>query len=309
MSDLEAAAPMPELDDAPMATLPEGDVETEQEELPIDTDSGEDTDPEDDGGNEGEPEPLELVTIERNGKQYQIPKELEGELLMQSDYTKKTQSVAERAKELDEREKSIAKQAEASEAELTARATLASVAAELAEYQKLTPADWQAHMNNDPLGTQQHRLRYEALRDQKAELEGVVSQAQTERTEKAQQDFAKRVQETLDAALTILPGVTAETRGDAVGKLATFATSEGIPEQVLKDNWSPTLLKLLHMAQVGKLAIAKQSAPTKATVKPVAPLQTVRSATSPTATRSLGDIAKSDDMEAYAAARAAGKRR
>jgi hypothetical protein len=308
MSELEAATPLPELDDAPLATLPEAEVETEQEELPVDTDAGEDTGPEENGG-EGEQEPLELVTIERNGKQYQIPKELEGELLMQSDYTKKTQSVAERAKELDEREQSIAKQSEASEAELTARATLASVSAQLAEYQKLTPADWQAHMNNDPLGTQQHRLMYEALRDQKAELEGTISQAQTERTEKAKQDFANRVQETLDAALTVLPGVTAETRGPAIDKLVAFADSEGIPEQVLKDNWSPTLLKLLHKAHVGSLAIAKQSAPTKATTKPVAPLQTVRSATSPTATRSLGDIAKSDDMEAYAKARAAGKRR
>jgi len=260
-------------------------------------------------GDEGEPPTLEYVQIERNGKQYQVPKELEGEFLMQSDYTKKTQTVAERAKALDEREAAIGKQAEATEAELDARATLRTIETTLAEYAKLSPQDWQAHMQTDPLGTQQHRMQYEDLKAQKAELEGKISQAQAERTEKAQQDLAKRVQETLDAAMTIIPGITAETRGPAIDKLVAFANSEGIPEQVLKDNWSPTLLGLLHKAHIGALAIAKQSAPKPAPTPPAAPLQTVRTATSPQATRSLGDIAKSDDMEAYAAARAAGRKR
>jgi hypothetical protein len=303
----EPIAPLPELD-TPPAIEETAEVETEEQELPVDTDPG--GDPDGDGLDEGgEPEPIEFVTIERNGKQFQVPKELEGEFLMQSDYTKKTQETSKRAKELDEREASLAKQSEATEAELDARATLRSVTAELAEYQKLTPADWQAHMQTDPLGTQQHRMRYEALRDQKAELEGTISKAQTERTEKAQQDLAKRVQETLDAALTIIPGVTAETRGPMIDKLVSFAQSEGIPDQVLQANWSPTLLKLLHKAHVGSLAIAKQTAPKPAPKPAPAPLQTVRSATSPQATRSLNDIARSDDMEAYAAARANGRKR
>lgn len=266
-------------------------------------------DVEEEGSGETEVPELEYITVERNGKVFSVPKELEGEFLMQSDYTKKTQSVAERLKALDDREASITKQAEASEAELDARATLRSVAAELAEYQKLSPADWQAHMQTDPLGTQQHRLRYDALRDQKAELEGTISKAQAERTDKAQQGFAKRIQETLDAALTIIPGITTETRAPAIDRLVNFAQSEGIPEQALKDNWSPALLKLLHQAHIGSLAIAKQSAPKPAPTPAATPLQTVRSATSPQPSRSLADLAKGDDMEAYAAARKAGRTR
>lgn len=301
-------APLPELETATPEVAAQPEVETETpssdiEEVVLPKDVGEEED-------NLEPVPeLEYVTVERNGKTFQVPKELEGEFFMQADYTKKTQTVAERAKALDEREQQLTKQAEVSEAELDARAVLKGVASELAEYQKLTAADWQAHLQNDPYGTQQHRLRYEALRDQKAELEGTIRTAETQRTEKAQQDFAKRVQETLEAASTIIPGITAETRGPAIDKLVSFANSEGIPEQVLKDNWSPQLLKLLHKAHIGAQAIAKQSAPKPAPKQPIAPLATVKSGSSPEVSRSLAAMADSNDMSAYIAARKAGKTR
>lgn len=301
-------APLPELATATPEVAAQPEVETEApssdiEEVVLPKDVGEEEE-------NLEPVPeLEYVTVERNGKTFQVPKELEGEFFMQADYTKKTQTVAERAKALDEREQQLAKQAEVSEAELDARAVLKGVASELAEYQKLTAADWQAHLQNDPYGTQQHRLRYEALRDQKAELEGTIRTAETQRTEKTQQEFAKRVQETLEAASTIIPGITAETRGPAIDKLVSFANSEGIPEQVLKDNWSPVLLKLLHKAHIGAQAIAKQSAPKPAQKQPIAPLATVKSGSSPEVSRSLADLADSNDMSAYIAARKAGKTR
>ncbi|WP_323012902.1 hypothetical protein [Devosia sp.] len=307
MSDEQEPIVAPELPE-PAAIAPAVEPETEAPELATDVGGDEAPEPED-SGDGGEPAEPEYVTLERNGKQYQVPKELEGEFLMQGDYTKKTQTVAEKAKALEAREAALVQQAEATDAELDARATLKGVNAQLAEYAKLTPADWQAHMQTDPLGTQQHRMQFEDLKAQKAELEGIVNNASNERTEKAQQDLAKRVQETLEAAPTIIPGLTAETRGPAIDKLVAFATSEGIPEQVLKANWSPVLLGLLHKAHIGAQAIAKQAAPKAPPKAPVTPLVTVKTGSSPTASKSLADLADSDDMEAYAAARAAGKKR
>lgn len=306
--DQESIAALPELDTSAIGATAE--VETnEPQELPVDTDPGDTVAGGDDDNGEGGEAAPEFVTLERNGKQYQVPKELEGEFLMQGDYTKKTQTVAEKAKELEQREAQIAQQAEASEAELDARATLKGVTARLAEYAKLTAADWQHHMTQDPLGTQQARMEYDDLKAQKAELEGVVTNASTERTEKAQQDLAKRVQETLEAASTIIPGLTAETRTATIEKLVAFAASEGIPEQTVKSLWSPTFLGILHKAHIGSQAIARQAAP-KAPVKPtVTPLVTVKTGSSPTATKSLTDLADSGDMEAYAAARASGRKR
>src|SRR5690554_2065332 len=205
----ESIAPLPELDTPAIEASAEVETddipETPQDILePGEEEGAADTDE----GGEAEAAEPEFVTLERNGKQYQVPKELEGEFLMQGDYTKKTQTVAEKAKELEAREQQLSQQAEATEAELDARATLKGVTARLAEYAKLTAADWQHHMQADPLGTQQARMEYDDLKAQKAELEGVVSNADTQRTEKAQQDLAKRVQETLEAAPTVIPGLT-----------------------------------------------------------------------------------------------------
>ena len=165
-------------------------------------------------------------------------------------------------------------------------------------------------MQNDPLGTQQARMQYDMLRERQAQLEGVVSSATKERTEAAQQALAKRVQETFAEATKIIPGTTAETVNKTIEELVQFAHSEGIPEQVLQDNWSPQLLKLLHRARVGTLAMQKQAtaAPKPANQQPtLAPLEKVAGKSTPAASKSLRDIAASGDMEAYVASRKAGK--
>jgi hypothetical protein len=293
----------------PAAIAPTVELETDEyRELPKDV--GDDTASEADDNDEGGEQEDEIAELDFAFKKYSVPKSLkEAVEALRTDYTQKTQSTAETAKALAEREAAIAQQAEASEAELDARATLKGVTARLAEYAKLTSADWQHHMQTDPLGTQQARMEYDDLKAQKAELEGVVSKAGTERTEKAQQDLAKRVQETLEAAPKIIPGLTPETRAATIDKLVSFATSEGIPEQVLKANWSPVLLGILHKAHIGAQAIAKQSAPKPTTTATITPLATVKAAASPTTSKSVTDLAKGDDMAAYAAARAAGKKR
>lgn len=309
MSDEQETIVPTELPDTTAATGTAVETTTEDRELPVDVGDEQSTETEDAGdGEEAAAIEPEFVTLERNGKQYQVPKELEGEFLMQGDYTKKTQTVAEKAKELEAREQQLSQQAEASEAELEARATLKSVKAQLEEYEKLSPEDWNAHERQDPIGTRQHERLFQHLKAQQAELEGTIGKASTERTEKAQQDLAKRVQETLEAAPKIIPGLTAETRAATIDKLVNFATSEGIPEQVLKANWSPTFLGLLHKAHIGAQAIAKQSAPRQAAPAAViAPLATVKAQSSPTTVKSVAELAKGDDMEAYAAARRAGK--
>jgi hypothetical protein len=87
--ELETEAnPAPEDDTRPLET----EAEAETDELDNETD--------------GEPE-VETIEVERGGVKYTIPKALEGELLMQSDYTKKTMTLAEEKK--------------ATEAEITAK--------------------------------------------------------------------------------------------------------------------------------------------------------------------------------------------
>jgi hypothetical protein len=247
---------------------------------------------------------LETVEIEwDDGKKYVIPKPLESGILKNKDYTTKTQEAAALRKQLESREVEINQRLEATEQELDARAELRGISAQLADYAKLTAEDWQYHLQQDPLGTQQARMQFEMLKDRKAELDGVLSKTTAERSEKAQQALAKRVQDTLAEAPKIIPGWTPETANKTMDELLSYATSEGIPEQVLKDNWSPQLLKLLHRAHLGHNLLTKQAtAPKPAPTVVPQPLQTVAGKSSAPAS---GDLA-SLDMEAYVAARKKG---
>lgn len=246
-----------------------------------------------------EPE-IETIEIEwDDGKKYTIPKAIEAGVLKNKDYTTKTQEAAALRKQLESREAEINQRAEATEAELTARAQLQSVTARLEEYAKLTAQDWAVHRANDPIGTENAWTEFQLLKDQKGQLEGLVTKAQSERTAKQQQDLAKRVQETLSEAPKIIPGWTPETGSKQIAELVEFAQSEGIPDQVLQNYWSPQLLKLLHRASLGTNLLKKQTAP----AKPMpAPLQTVTGKASAPTAGDLGSL----DMEAYVAARKRG---
>lgn len=303
MADEQEPAVSPELDNP--AIEPDAEIDPQEPpEVPQDVGTEGDQEGGDDpDGGEGDPPEIEYVTLDVDGKQYQVPKELEGMFLKNKDYTQKTQATAAKAKELDERETQLKQQAEVSEAELDARAELSTVTKQLAEFAKLTQADWDAHHNNDPMGTDKAWRHFHFLKDQKAELEGKISTAQTERTEKAQQELAKRVQDTVAFAKESIPG----WKPELTDTLVKFAVEDmQVPEALLKDNWSPTLYKLLHRAHLGEQSLKKQAAAIKPAPKqPIAPLSTVTPKGAPVQRRSLSELAKGDDMEAYAAARAA----
>ncbi len=266
---------------------------------PVDNDEGLD-----DSGEQSE----EFIDVERGGKTYKVPKALEGEFLMQADYTRKRQADAETAKGLESREAEINKLAEATEAELDARAQLKGINQNLEYYSKFTQADWDAAHDSDPMGTDKAWRAFEFLRHQKADLEATVSKTQNERTEKSAADLAKRVQETTAFAQKEIPGFKPEL----TDKLVKLAIDNGVPEATLKANWSPTFYKLLHLAHLGQETLTRQAAAPKVVAKPaaeIAPLQTV-AAKSQTASRpSLAELAKAGRMEEYAAARKAGRTR
>lgn len=256
---------------------------------------------------DGEAQPeaaAEYVTVDRNGKTYQVPKELEGEFLMQADYTRKRQADAEVAKALKEREQRIEQQAKATDEELDIRANLRTIDAELARFKDFDWPRYQQARQADPFGADEAWNYAQHLRTQRSEAAASLETRQTERTQKAQQDLAKRVEETLTFAREKIPNFKPEM----IGQMVELAQNLGVPEDAIKANWSPTFFALLHRAQIGEQVLKQQSAPKNAVPKtPVAPLVTVKATSGAAPSRSLADIAKSDDMEAYAAARRAGK--
>lgn len=243
-------------------------------------------------------EASEEVEIEwDDGNKYRIPKALESGILKNKDYTTKTQETAALKKALEADRTALEERSKATDEELDARADLRAIEKQLAEYAKLTPEDWNAHELQDPLGTRQHERMYQYLQNQKTELEGKLGQASKRRTEEAQQGLAKRVQET-HAFVEKLPGASKET----VSELIDAAYARGIPEEVVKSNWSPIFAELLFDARIGAMARQKQAAAPKLPAANLQPLAKVTGKTTPAAHTDLATA----DMEAYVAARRKG---
>ncbi len=238
----------------------------------------------------------ELEDIDWNGKTFKAPKGVKDGILMQSDYTKKTQAVSEQAKALEARRAEIDQQAAATEEELRDRAVLLGVNAQIEQYKDV---DWVTLARTDPVGYNEHRARFDQLRQAADETAASLKTKQAERTQKAERELANRVEETLKFAREKIPGFKPEL----IENLVQFAQAEGIPEEAIKSNWSPTFLNLLHKAHIGNLTLQKQSnLPKPAPAIPLTPLTTVSGKTTPAARTDLA----SADMEAYVAARRAG---
>lgn len=251
MADEELAIASPALE---TPASEETEIETtEVEDEALEADSETDGGPDDDG--EEEVDELDFAF-----KKYTVPKSLkEAVENLRADATRKTQEASAKAKALEARAAEIEESSKATEEELEARAELKSVSKTLEQYAKLTPEDWAAHEANDPQATAAAWRQYQFLKDQKAELDGKVSKAQAERTEKAQSDLTKRIQETLAHAQKNTSGL----KPDAIPKLVEFAEQLGVPEEAIKRNWSPIFADLLHYARIGKMAAAKQNAAPK----------------------------------------------
>ena len=269
-------------------------IEVEQDPTTNDNLTEEDVQPE-----EGQPEveavepAVEYAEIERGGKKYQVPKELEAEFLMQADYTRKTQATSAREKELDVREQHIAQQAQVTEEELTERATLVNVSNELQKYQNV---DWDALENEDPMGAQKHWRTFQTLQQQYGQLNHNLGQRQEHRTREAQQDIAKRIEETRTFAQKEIPGWSPEVDN----KILDFTQTMGISKEAIVQAMNPQVYKVLHLAWVGSQALNKPAtAPKPVSTTPAPkPLSTV-SAKGGTVSKDIADM----NMDEYAAHR------
>lgn len=188
------------------ANAPE--TEIEKEEGPIDLNSLDETEtdnaPEDgtEAVTEGLLEP-EYADVEYDGKVYQVPPNLKEAFLRQQDYTRKTQEVAEIRKQAEAYRAEAEQVRSASQEELSARATAFNLDSQLQQYANV---DWRALLQEDPIGYQEHRLNFETLQNQRGQVAQYLQTAEQQRSAHAQQDIAKRLQETRQFAEKEIPG-------------------------------------------------------------------------------------------------------
>lgn len=241
----------------------------------------------------GDEPALEMAEIEINGKRYQVPAEIKDGFLMDKDYRQKTQSLAEERRQVEARAAEIDQIRNVAQEELNARAHLIGINQRLEQYAQV---NWNAWGDEDPVAAQKGWIEYQQLERQAGQIGQFLQTAEAKRTENAQQETAKRLQETRDFAEKNIPGWTPEI--DA--QVTDFAVKElGFPVETLIGAYSPPVYKTLHLAWIGaqtmKAATAKPSAarPQQPKIKPLNTIS-ARSGAGPR------DPAKIDDMDDYA---------
>jgi hypothetical protein len=205
--------------------------------------------------------------IDFDGEKYKVPKKLKDGFLMQSDYTRKTQELARMREAVEARATETAKEAEARKGLEKEIGRLTLIDEQLEQYQKV---DWAALRAANPEQANTHFQDYALLRDQRENLAAKVQRDVQERSQKSQQDFAKRYAETNEVLARDIKGWNQELADN----LRNFAIANGVSQSELAElAISAPKVKLLHKAYLGEqLSTAKQPAPImpKVEAKPIA---------------------------------------
>jgi len=200
----------------------------------------------------------ELDDLEHEGKQYRIPKALKGGFMMQADYTRKTQELAEARRGFDGERETFSKDMEARRQSEKDIGRIAVMDELLTQYQSV---NWQELRMTNPEQAQSAFQDYSLLRDQRDKLAVKVDADVKKRSQEAQQEFATRYEKTNTTLARDIKGWSDKLASD----LRNFAIANGASQQdILTLAVNASMVKLLHKAWLGDQLVAKQAAAAKA---------------------------------------------
>jgi hypothetical protein len=242
--------------------------------------------------------------LEIDGEKYRVPKKLKAGFMMQADYTRKTQEVAESRRALEAKEAEIHQQARASQERVELLAKRQHAAHTIAQYEQM---DWQALTDSDPISAINRQREFQQWRDYAARIDHAINQDEQTRSVETQRQYATRQQEAQETITREIKGWGPElaTKLDAYSRTLGFTDRDA--EEAVRSGTLPRLVKALHKSMLYDALVQKQQ--TAATTRPapqaeVKPLMKVSKGTgSPGARKSLSEMS----MEEYAAARQAGR--
>lgn len=269
--DLEAPTNSGEGDDTANATVTDSSgVDNESQQ------AGDTPEPDDDGNPIDPPE--ESEEIEHDGKKYSVPKALKPLLLMQQDYTRKTQEVAtERAAVKAEREAYH----QTSQAEFQAAARADAAQQRVAEWDAYAAqfGGWAAWARQDPFAAQEADLERKEIERAAAGHLSQLSNLRGQRLSAAEREAATRIEEGKAALSREVPGWS----DDLKAKLITFANGYGFSRDELSDlEADPRVAKVLHAAFEGAETSRKaKAAQGHVAAQAATPAARVRTASAP----------------------------
>ena len=208
----------------------------------------------------------EFEEVEYEGKRYALPKELKDAILRQSDYTRKTQELAQ------QREQSAAEIAaekariEADRANFQAAARLVALDDRL---QQFANVDWQALSQSDPVAAQQQFFQYQQLKDARGGLVAQIQQHESQRALQEREATARAMQQANEVLGREIKGWSPEVAKE----LRAVAKSLGADDKSVDSIREPWVVKALYAQKVLSEMTAKAQA--KPPPPPAVPVKTV----------------------------------
>ena len=230
--------------------------------------------------------------IEIEGKKYRDPKDLKDGYLRQSDYTQKTQSLAEQRRQVEAQAAQIAERAAADDAQIQRVAALHLVDAQLGMFPK-NSADWSRLEQQDPARAASLFRQFQELRQTKDSLSAQSSQYQQQRSLESQRARATQAEASIATLKSQIPDFSAQTLQD----IEAFAVKEfGFSPEQIRSVVEPgpwiMAYKLMNATNAAKAEVAEAAKPEPVVVKPVSSKPQGQS-------RATNELSDSDDIETW----------
>lgn len=285
---------------------PELEAEQPEAEEEVETASDETVDADVEEPEEGQPDDdSEEVQIE--GKAYRVPKAVRPHLLMQADYTRKTQEVSESRKDLERRQTDLENRSKAFEETTKARdqnfrevARIVSMDEQLAEFARI---NWDELDQRDPVEHGRKFRQYTLLTQQRSALANQVAVRHQELNQQAQRDTAKRFGEFVQSLPREIPDWSPEVNAEVSGVFERL----GFSRDEITKLADIRLIKLARLASKGaKVEQQQRQLTTKPKPAEARPVSQVGARTPPV--NRLTDKAPTNDWIAARNKQVMGKR-
>lgn len=230
-------------------------------------------DGDEDAGNDKDAAP-EFIEVEFEGRTYNLPPELKDALLRQSDYTRKTQTVAEEKRTFEAQKAQFEQQVNLHHAFLNDLAQVRAVEAQLKQFEGI---DWNALYDSDPTEAQKLDRWFRDLKDQRTDAQTRVQQAQRKAIEDMQAQRAKALEKGHQELAKEFPGWSQ----NQASELGAYAQSQGYSPAEIANFVDYRSMRVLHKARLYDQLMAKRQQ--KPTPSPSSPL--TRSRASPLSKR------------------------
>jgi len=263
----------PEMEVAAPTNAQNSEVESNETENEQDNEETEENEDKEQEGDEELTEE-ELEEIEYEGKKYKLAKELKDAVLRQSDYTRKTQELANSRKKVEDDAKKVRDVVEFQEKEIKSYAELHSYDNKLVEYEQFFGSkEWQDLIDTDTAAAFKHKSQYDTLQNLRSEKARDIEAKWKQASLSKQQEFAKLEEETKATLSREVKGWGFETES----KLKEYAKAQGFNEKVfdMAVKSDAIAVKTIHKAYLYDQL--KNSLATKPKVSESPPVKSIKS--------------------------------